>query len=75
MDHPGQIRAIITASLLSDSWESVLRESPDENVFDAGIEHWSLWKKVLFVHFSDFWLMLLFVGLWEIMLWEELEVF
>lgn len=45
-------------------------ELRNKNFFNWSQEN-SVWKKVLLVYLSDFWLMTFFLGMWEIYTWGD----
>lgn len=46
-------------------------ELGNKNLFNWSQENSVLWKKVLLVYLSDFWLMTFFLGMWEIYTWGD----
>lgn len=46
-------------------------ELRNKNLFNWSQENSVLWKKVLLVYLSDFWLMTFFLGMWEIYTWGD----
>lgn len=59
-------------TLETNIW-NLLGEFENGGLYHCKRVDWLLWKQVFFVCFGDFWLMLFFQTILEILLWEELE--
>ena len=50
-------------------------EFEKKSVFNWGKVDWLLCRQILLVHFGDFWMVNFCLVMWDILLFEEFEVF